>query len=633
MEVKNSSEIDLINGIGTDLSSNIEFSEFYNRYIQIAESGKLRLESFLEKSGDLGFKYGYSVAQRLFKVVSKGKPEILFSDYADYIFLSKSGSLHNRCNAAFQFISENNDQISYQNLYETIKIMYRTYNSLIGSYQKLTPEYFKQFHNELNIKSSDSIGFNQFWEYYNRDSWFLQWLNFFLFDVGFEENAETDQNKYRPNTLEKKLVFCDELLNYRFPTQTDYIFYETLPSDIPKTIHYEKDLGNPQINDPNETWDLLKKKYLYSEENLALIVPTLLQNIKTIKAEDQDFADKNSVLNYKESVKSNDYTSELAMLITLGVNYFSSPSLYKDSRLENSPKKSFIITIKTPKKISYKLTSHDSKIFLKLQNTFSLPYTSSFSLENLIKNLIRFDFSSEPWSITSGKSGSYFYYTPDRKYMLKTIQDKELEFLSIILPEYSSYIESSPGTFISKLLGCYSIKSYNALKTLDKKFIVMNNVFDTGIGMDMIFDLKGSTVSRTTESVDGSQAVLKDTDFQKSKIKIYLSDADKAFILNQIKLDCAFLEKMQVIDYSLLLGIHFITPDDSCFEYSTQHCYISSDRTCIYCLGIIDFLSIYNFKKKLENLFKTTFLGNGISCIPPDQYAQRFFKYIGSVLE
>jgi 1-phosphatidylinositol-4-phosphate 5-kinase len=48
-------------------------------------------------------------------------------------------------------------------------------------------------------------------------------------------------------------------------------------------------------------------------------------------------------------------------------------------------------------------------------------------------------------SLTSqGKSGSFFYYTADGKYMLKTIQYREYKFLRKILKDYYHYIKKNP---------------------------------------------------------------------------------------------------------------------------------------------------------------------------------------------
>lgn len=50
----------------------------------------------------------------------------------------------------------------------------------------------------------------------------------------------------------------------------------------------------------------------------------------------------------------------------------------------------------------------------------------------------------------------------------------------------------------------------------------------------------------------------------------------------------------------------------------------------IYFMGIIDILTEYNTKKKLEHFFKSLKYGDKISCIPPDKYGHRFSEFINS---
>jgi len=49
---------------------------------------------------------------------------------------------------------------------------------------------------------------------------------------------------------------------------------------------------------------------------------------------------------------------------------------------------------------------------------------------------------------STGKSGSFFYYSEDRKYMLKTISRKEFHFLKAILKAYHLYLKNNPDSLI-----------------------------------------------------------------------------------------------------------------------------------------------------------------------------------------
>ena len=56
---------------------------------------------------------------------------------------------------------------------------------------------------------------------------------------------------------------------------------------------------------------------------------------------------------------------------------------------------------------------------------------------------------------------------------------------------------------------------------------------------------------------------------------------------------------------------------------------MSADGTCIYFMGIIDILTVFGKKKVLENLGKSIIYDKEtISCVPPVQYGDRFYKFM-----
>jgi hypothetical protein len=48
----------------------------------------------------------------------------------------------------------------------------------------------------------------------------------------------------------------------------------------------------------------------------------------------------------------------------------------------------------------------------------------------------------------------------------------------------------------------------------------------------------------------------------------------------------------------------------------------------LYYFGLIDFLQPFNWKKKIEWKWKELRYGEGFSCVPPDEYAQRFLAFV-----
>ncbi|KAJ5692151.1 Phosphatidylinositol 4-phosphate 5-kinase its3 [Penicillium macrosclerotiorum] len=73
-----------------------------------------------------------------------------------------------------------------------------------------------------------------------------------------------------------------------------------------------------------------------------------------------------------------------------------------------------------------------------------------------------------------GKSGSFFYFSRDYKYIIKTIHHAEHKLLRRILPLYYRHVEENPNTLISQFYGLHRVKMAYGRKI---HFVVMNNLF------------------------------------------------------------------------------------------------------------------------------------------------------------
>ena len=91
-----------------------------------------------------------------------------------------------------------------------------------------------------------------------------------------------------------------------------------------------------------------------------------------------------------------------------------------------------------------------------------------------------------------GASGSIFYLTQDDEFILKTVSNKEAEFLQKLLPGYYMNLQQNPRTTLPKFFGmfCYQCNQKNI------RLIAMNNLLPSSIRMHLKFDLKGSTFKR-----------------------------------------------------------------------------------------------------------------------------------------
>lgn len=91
------------------------------------------------------------------------------------------------------------------------------------------------------------------------------------------------------------------------------------------------------------------------------------------------------------------------------------------------------------------------------------------------------------------------------------------------------------------------------------KFVIMNSVYYTDKYLQTFYDLKGSVTGRTARS---GQDVKKDNDLRASLPDgaIALNPTTRERVRKQIVADCEFMTKMKIMDYSLLMGIHHISP-------------------------------------------------------------------------
>ena len=91
------------------------------------------------------------------------------------------------------------------------------------------------------------------------------------------------------------------------------------------------------------------------------------------------------------------------------------------------------------------------------------------------------------------------------------------------------------------------------------KFVIMNSVYYTDKSLQIFYDLKGSEIGREAKP---GQDVLKDNDLRKvlpEQAFSFHPDVRKR-VRQQIVSDCSFLRRMQIMDYSMLIGIHHIPP-------------------------------------------------------------------------
>ncbi|XP_030369125.1 phosphatidylinositol 4-phosphate 5-kinase type-1 alpha [Scaptodrosophila lebanonensis] len=154
-----------------------------------------------------------------------------------------------------------------------------------------------------------------------------------------------------------------------------------------------------------------------------------------------------------------------------------------------------------------------------------------------------------------GASGSIFYLTDDDEFIIKTVQKKECEFLQKLLPGYYMNLSQNPRTLLPKFFGLYCFH-YNSKNV---RLVAMNNLLPSDIKMHAKYDLKGSTFRRKASKAERQKAspTYKDLDFQEHHPNGIFLETDKYnALMKTIQRDCMVLESFQIMDYSLLVGIH-----------------------------------------------------------------------------
>ncbi|KAJ3030362.1 UNVERIFIED_CONTAM: Phosphatidylinositol-4-phosphate 5-kinase [Siphonaria sp. JEL0065] len=155
-----------------------------------------------------------------------------------------------------------------------------------------------------------------------------------------------------------------------------------------------------------------------------------------------------------------------------------------------------------------------------------------------------------------GKSGSFFYFSQDYRFIIKTISFKEHKFLRKVLKHYFQHVKANPETLLSRIFGLHRVKLPGNKKI---HFVVMGNVFPPNKDIHETYDLKGSLIGRLTSEAKAKTTpgtVLKDLNWLSRQRKVFLGPIKREIFVNQMEKDVTFLIEMNIMDYSLLIGIH-----------------------------------------------------------------------------
>jgi len=430
-----------------------------------------------------------------------------------------------------------------------------------------------------------------------------------------EKKTEFLQNAFRAVAKERTRVTLDDFIN---GFKRDKLFLENLGVPYlsnPSAVRLKTNFRKQSITFGHENWDLA--------EAVTIGIYTSMQDKKPANVTPTEVTmEQRSPVDYCVTVSSSQTPS-----INLCPEDFDSTQHVIIERESAVP-----------------FTDYAPNAFRKIRESCGISdeeYMASFSPENLFGTLEEV--------ISTGRSGSFFFRTKDKKYLLKTLPPEEAQLLMKSLFDYTMYIIKNPHTLLVRFFGHHKL----VYQKRDIYFVVMANVFHTNLPIHEQYDLKGSTLGRhvdvdTSGVSDLSEIALKDLNFDR---KLYLDAVLRTRLLEQLESDTKFMEERNVCDYSLLVGIHYMDRDTqntkivkkpavSMFQYDDGGLQARTDEQGllkeVYFLGIVDILTLYDLKKKSEHAIKQILYltpDTAISAIPPTPYRERFMRYVASIVE
>ena len=244
-------------------------------------------------------------------------------------------------------------------------------------------------------------------------------------------------------------------------------------------------------------------------------------------------------------------------------------------------------------------------------------------------------------SFSEGKGGGFFFWSLDQRFLVKTLEQGEFDALAKLLHEeggdYSPYEahlrESAETSLLPRFYGCYAI----TIQYHTKRFVVMESVFSTiKLPIHNVFDLKGSWIDRHSDLPDASSGTYKDMDLHSP---LRLDKSSSRIIYRNLESDSKLLCDHNIMDYSLLLGVHNFEQNtgpgthDAVSEKGGNAFVAQTIYVPIYAMGLIDILQTWNSMKWMERyskiIFKARFskyLRDGMSAVEPVYYRHRFLR-------
>jgi 1-phosphatidylinositol-4-phosphate 5-kinase len=248
--------------------------------------------------------------------------------------------------------------------------------------------------------------------------------------------------------------------------------------------------------------------------------------------------------------------------LQIGIGYFLDPKTHKTgqsseyTQREKFPAAGSSMTPTHPLP-DFDIEAYGLDIFKNLMNIYGIdPYTLKLHIcQDELKEIVN-----------PSNSGSLLYLTSDSTFLIKTVRDYDAKFIEQkFLNEYYNYVKHTPGTFISKLFGCFGYIPYLSQQTnitvdsFTLRFAIFSNFIPPKLEIHEKYDLKGSSYRRDANAMEKmkSSATFKDNDFREIHPQgLKLPKSVYYHLKEVLTRDVEFLEKLNIMDYSILLTVH-----------------------------------------------------------------------------
>ncbi|XP_063723783.1 phosphatidylinositol 5-phosphate 4-kinase type-2 alpha-like [Symsagittifera roscoffensis] len=235
---------------------------------------------------------------------------------------------------------------------------------------------------------------------------------------------------------------------------------------------------------------------------------------------------------------------------------------------------------------TFKFKHYSPMVFRSLRETFGV------SDDDFLRSVC----DAAPTNLSHRRGDLKFYVTHDHKYIIKTMTSEDVAQVHEILERYYRFVVERKGdTLLPQYLDLFRI-------TIDKPpgvyMIIVRNIFSARLPIHHKFNLKGSEKNRKMSEKDAAKvksgsiadatgaaasvspaaaaasagldpldttdpllhpstsSSFRDMDFIRQKEHLFIGEESKTKFMNKLTSDIQFLKDCNLMDYSLLLGIH-----------------------------------------------------------------------------